>query len=373
MAYEFPTGHSHWDKLEREAINRVLDSEWVTMGEETAALESEFAAYIGRKYAVATNSGSAANQIATAALFHLKDNPLRVGDRAVVPAIAWATTFAPLVQSGLDLRVADTDATWNAVPLIVTSTPVPRLIVTCPVLGNPAYYAGWEKAAAVTKAYLIEDACESLGASVDGKLCGTFGLMSTFSGFYSHQLSAIELGLVGTNDAECYRLLRMLRSHGWTRDVQKAETFDDEYRFEIFGFNCRPSEVNSAVARVQLRKLPGFIAERRHNYQHFIGLTKDLDITPVRENGFMSPFGFQFSVTDNATRLRLVTALRAASIDCRLPAGGSFLRHPYSARWQNQSTPNADRIHDTGMFLGNPPWPAPDLIERAVAVMRLVL
>lgn len=375
MAYDYPTAFSSWGPEEEAAIDRVLASGQWTMNGETAAFEDYFAAYHGRKYGVMTNSGSSANLVATAALFHVKDNPLRRGDRAVVPAMAWSTTYSPLMLHDLDLVVADVDAGWNAVPnrSELMNSPRVRLLVLCPVLGNPANYAEWGVWNDLRDTFVIEDACESLGAHQDGKLCGTFGMISTFSFFYSHQVSAVESGICLTDDPELYRLMKMVRAHGWTRDVEKADLFDSEYRFEIPGLNVRPTEIYAAVASEQFRKLPTFIEARRANYFDFLGLTEDFPITPVKQNGFMSPFGLHFTVADNATRLRLVTALRAESIDCRQPCGGSFLRHPYSARWQNQRTPFADRIHDTGMFLGNPPWPAPDLIERAVAVMRRVL
>jgi dTDP-4-amino-4,6-dideoxygalactose transaminase len=114
-------------------------------------------------------------------------------------------------------------------------------------------------------------------------------------------------------------------------------------------------------------------AERRLNWQRFAS-TAPATVKPQRIfDGSIAPFGFAFEVEDNAARRRLAAALRAEGIDARLPTGGSFTRHPYAAPWRDQPTPRADLIHDRGMFLGLAPYPIPDLIERAVAVMKRVL
>src|SRR5262249_16418346 len=160
-------------------------------GREVEAFEHEFAAYHGMKHAVMVNSGSSANLIAVACLFHKSENPLYRNNVAAVPAIAWATTYAPLVQHGLHLLIEDVDETWQAVktswePPIVQ----PRLRMFVPILGNAL--AVWD----TVSDYMIVDCCESIGVRIDNQLCGTRGHLNTFSLFYSHQLSAIEGGVI---------------------------------------------------------------------------------------------------------------------------------------------------------------------------------
>ncbi len=376
MAYSYPTAFSHWGIEEHAAIQRVIQSGKFTMGAECEAFEQEFADYHSMKYGVMTNSGSSANLLMIATLFHVHHNPLKRGDKVIVPALAWSTTYAPLVQMGLDLVLADCDETWNATRQSLLTVEDSRIIVGCSILGNPAFSYLWRDWAEYSGAYYVEDNCESLGAKfTDGVLCGTEGIMNTFSFFYSHQLSAIEGGMILTNDEECYRLLRMLRAHGWTRDVTKPATFADEYDFELFGYNLRPLEIHAAVAREQLKKLDGFIAARLNNWQIFqemadqAGLLEWIALPPW--NGSPSPFGIQFQVDTNenillceSKRAKIVKALRANGIDCRLPTGGSFRLHKYGAPWRDQSTPNADRIHRTGLFIGNAPYDISDKIER---------
>ena len=397
--WHYPTAFSYWSEEEHAAIARVIASGRFTMGAEVEAFEHEFAAFHGMKHGVMVNSGSSANLLAVAALFHKADDPLTrprpdeiVFDErgstgrivptpklpcvVLVPALAWSTTYAPLVQHGLDLHLLDCDETWNApVPEWYPKTNL-RLIVACSILGNPGYLAEWQREAHKQGAYLIEDNCESFGAWArdgDETLCGTTGIMNTFSFFYSHQISAIEGGMILTNDAECARLCRVLRAHGWTRDVKKPERFEDEYDFELFGYNLRPLEMHAAVAREQLKKQQTHGRARRANALHFAALTVNLPITLPKSNGRINPFGLAFTCETQKVRTELAIAFRAEGIDCRLPTGGSFRMHPYGIQYAGQETPTADDVHRRGMFLGCAPYDISDKIERAVKVIRETL
>jgi CDP-6-deoxy-D-xylo-4-hexulose-3-dehydrase len=362
----FPTAYSVWGEEEHAAIARVLASGRLTMGPEVEAFEHEFAQWHGMKHAVMVNSGSSANLVAVAAMFHRQDRPLKRGDKVVVPALAWATTYAPLVQHGLELVVADCNDQWNVGQY--HGEPAISLQVVCSILGNPAHFWGeapWP---------IIEDNCESIGAvDLKRRKCGTRGLMNTFSLFWSHQLSAVEGGVVLTSDDECAELCRMLRAHGWSRDVRKPASFCDEYDFHLMGYNLRPTEIYAAVAREQLRKLPIFIEKRTANWKLFQTLVADLPVKLPVSNGTQSPFGLHFECMGWRGRNHLVHKLREAGIDCRLPTGGSFRRHRYGAPWADQPAPRADRIHDCGLFLGNGPLDLTPQIEKAVGVMREAL
>ena len=374
----YPTGFSAWGPEEADACERVMASGRFTYGREVEAFEEELAAFHGRKYACMCNSGSSANWLAVAALFHLEENPLQRDDLALAPGIAWATSYNPLMQHGMRLRVADVDATWNVPCGGIREKP--RLVVTCPVLGNPCDYIGYQKALSSRDAYWIDDACESAGAWIgplgEQRYCGSFGIMSTMSFFMSHQIAAIEGGAVLTDSEECYRWCRILRNHGWTRDTDQPEDFAHEYNFVAAGMNLRPVEMHAAIAREQLKKLEVHSRYRQANWNNFETACTGLPIQvpPKLRNAVRSPFGFNFIVESKDVRAKLVAAFRGASIDCRLPTGGSFLQHPYSAPFRDgQHTPVADRIHNTGIFLGIAPHEMNDKIERAVRVMKETL
>lgn len=372
--YWFPTAFSAWDDQERAAMARVVASGRFTAGDEVRAFEGEFAALHDMLYGVMVNSGSSANLLAVAALFHVKQSPLKRGDRAIVPAMAWATTYAPLVQYGLDLVLVDCDDTWNMRPNLTSEVKEhsPRLIIGCSILGNPGHLSDWRMNAAGGNTYFIEDNCESIGAATDGRFCGTFGDMNTFSFFYSHQLSAIEGGMILTNHAECADLCRMLRDHGMTRSVGKISRFEDEYDFRLMGYNLRPLEMHAAIAREQLKKLPTLIKARTENLSYFIERCKELEIpvTFQKHIGSQSPFGIAFACENTEERSNLVTALRSNGVDCRLTCGGSFRKHEYGKQWSNQKTPVADRIHDTALFIGCPPYESKEQIDRIILVIK---
>jgi CDP-6-deoxy-D-xylo-4-hexulose-3-dehydrase len=363
----FPTAFSSWspndDGPEDRAYKRAYASGRLTMGAEVAAFEEEFANYHGRRHCIMVNSGSSANLVAVAAL---SQNGLLGTGYASVPAISWATTYAPLVHFGYELAVNDVDDTWNAAQMKIGTGEVP-LYVAVSILGNPAHYA------VEFPLIALEDNCESLGArTVDGKLMGTFGRLSTSSFFYSHQLSAIEGGAILTDDDKLARLCRLLRNHGnegWGR----AE-LEEQYDFSLFGYNLRPVETHAAVAREQLKNLDEMISFRRMNLFDFLQETRGLPIVHQKLNGDKpSPFGLAFECESREARARLARALRANGVDCRLPTGGSFRKHSYGKPWADQETPRADRIHSCGMFCGNAPYPIPEKIELLVKIMRETL
>jgi len=371
----YPTAFSLWGDEEYEAIGRVVQTDRFTMGEEVAAFEREFADYHGMKHGIMVNSGSSANLIMVAALFAL--GRLQRGDKVLVPALAWSTTYAPLIQHGLDLELVDCDGTWCAFDPEPLDHEDIKLIVSVPILGAPQVYANTQRMVADTWCIpMVEDNCEALGASVHGHPCGTRGLMNSFSFFYSHQLSAIEGGMVLTDDDDCARMCRILRAHGWTRDVEAPKSFDEEYNFTHFGYNVRPVEMHAAIARCQLRKLKDFVDARRANLKFFHS-RRDYYGLPIKlqqvKGLYTSPFALPFMVETSELRNKVVVALRAADIDCRLPTGGCFQMHPYGAPWRDQATPNARRVHETGLFLGNAPFAIEDKIDRACQIIQAAL
>lgn len=381
MSYRYPTAFRSWGPEEYSAVARVIASDRYTQGPEVEAFEAELAAYNGRKYAIYVNSGSSANLVMVAALFHLERNPLQPGDKVIVPAMAWGTTYAPLVQYGLDLVLVDVNAGWNADRVLALEHSFETLrdvkaVVGCSILGNPGDLFSWQQASHQQKIFFLNDDCESLGARINGRTTGFYGLMATQSFFISHQVAGIEGGAILTDDDECAHLCRLIRNHGNAGFLKKNAPFSESYDFRLMGYNLRGLEMHAAVSREQLRKLDGFIEARQRNLAYFRHEAGDLPIELQwfpRDLEGASPFGLQFTVESEDVRGRLVTELRGAGIDCRLPTGGSFRLHKYGERWANQATPNADRIHRTGLFLGNAPFDIADKINAAVKVMRSVL
>src|SRR5215469_14729639 len=164
-----------WGPEETEAIQRVLASGRLTIGPNVAAFEEAFAAYHGRRYAVMVNSGSSANLLSVAALFYKKDRPLQRGDEVIVPAISWATTYHPLQQYGLKLKIVDVELDTINLDTSQIETaigPRTRAIVGVSILGNPAALDTMRQFADEHGLYFFEDNCESMDAELKGRKAG---------------------------------------------------------------------------------------------------------------------------------------------------------------------------------------------------------
>ena len=371
MAYELAS--TTWGQEELDAIQRVIKRDQYTMHDEVRALEAEFAAYHGMRHGIMVNSGSSANLIGVAALFYKKDHPLQRGDEVIVPAISWATTYHPLQQYGLKLKFVDIELdTLNVDPRQLEDAigPKTRMIMAVSILGNPAALDVMKRLCDKHRLYFFEDNCESMDAELAGRKAGTFGHLNTFSFFYSHHIATMEGGMILTDDEELAHLCKSMRAHGWTRDLpsgsplyeRKGSDHFEAYRFILPGYNVRPLEMSGAIGREQLKKLPGFTAQRRKNLALFQELFRGDNrfITP-RENGKSSSFCFPIVLNPQlgVDRERIFAALHKADIRFRIITGGNFLRHDvikyYDYEIHGGAAPNSDIAHDNGFFVGNHP------------------
>lgn len=359
-----------WGQEELDALQTVMDSGFFTMGPRVAEFEQKFSAYHNKQYGIMVNSGSSANLIAIAALFFKKDNPLQRGDEVLVPALSWATTYHPLQQYGLKVRFVDIALdSLNMDPALIEAaiTPATKMILGVSILGNPAALDVMRDVADRHGLYFMEDNCESMDAELNGKKTGTYGDLNTFSFFFSHHISTMEGGMILTDDEELYQLCRCLRAHGWTRDLpedsllyeRKGEDLFEAYRFILPGYNVRPTELNAAAGLEQLKKLPGFTAERRKNWALFVELFgNDERFIIQKENGKTSCFCFTIVLNPemNLDRKAIFAALTEAKIGFRIITGGSFLKHDVIKYYDySEATPivNAHIAHDYGFFVGN--------------------
>lgn len=359
-----------WDEQEIDAINDVVKSGKYSMGERVLAFEDEFAKKAGSKFSVMVNSGSSANLILVSACRYLKKPKLVPGDEVIVPAVSWSTTYYPVTQIGAVLKFVDIDP--DTLNIDVTKieeaiTPKTKAILVVNLLGNPADWDSLKIIANKHGLLLLEDNCESLGATLGGKQLGTFGLGGTYSSFFSHHISTMEGGLIATDDEELYQVMKSLRAHGWTRDLPEknhvydktGNAWDDLFRFVLPGYNVRPLEMEAAIGSVQLRKLDSFIAARRKNAELFQSAMHGLDGYRIqKENGDSSWFGFSLILDGKleGKRAGLIAALTQAEIDSRPIVTGNFARNPvieHLPHLEIGPLPGADDIHDNGLFVGN--------------------
>jgi CDP-6-deoxy-D-xylo-4-hexulose-3-dehydrase len=384
MFYELAA--STWGPEELAAIQRVIASDRLTIGPNVAAFERAFADYHKSKFAVMANSGSSANLLAVAALFYKKERPLHRGDEVIVPAISWATTYHPLQQYGLKLKIVDVELDTiniDTAQLGAAVGPRTRAIVGVSILGNPAALDVLRRFADERGLYFIEDNCESLDAELAGRKAGTFGHIGTFSTFFSHHISTMEGGMVLTDDQELYELAKSMRSHGWVRDLpensmiyeKRPDDFYEAYRFILPGYNVRPLELSGAIGIEQLKKLPAMTAARRRNWelfkQHFGG---DNRFIIQRDNGKSSAFCFTIVLNPDAglARVKIMQALKKADIGYRIITGGCITRHDVIKHYDYECVdglPNANLVHDNGFFVGNHPFDLTPQITRLHEVL----
>ena len=377
---------SSWGTEEIDAMQRVISSGMFTMGEHVRRFEEDFARKFGTKHALMVSSGSAANLVGVAALFYAGKRPLQRGDEVIVPAISWSTTYYPLQQYGLKLRFVDVELeTLNidVSKLEQALTPRTRMVVAVSILGNPCALDVLRAFCDKHRLVLFEDNCESMGASLNGKQCGTFGDLGTFSSFFSHHISTMEGGVLVTDNSELYHVAKSIRAHGWTRDLpsdttifeKKDDDFYEAYRFILPGYNARPLELSGAIGVEQLKKLDRMVEVRRRNAELFVALMRgDERFIIQRENGRSSWFAFTIVLNPKCDlqRAKIMNALKEADIGFRIITGGCFLRHDVIKYFDYERVGemrNADLAHDRGFFVGNHPRELRPQIERLRAVL----
>jgi CDP-4-dehydro-6-deoxyglucose reductase, E1 len=369
---EYNLAESSWGQEEIEALHKIIDGGRFTMGENVKRFEENFAQKFGVKHALMTSSGSTANLIGIASLFFKKDRPLKRGDEVIVPSISWATTFYPLQQYGLKLRFLDVELetlNMDVSQLEKALTPKTKMVVGVSILGNPCALDKIRDFCDQKGLIFFEDNCESMGAELNGKPCGTFGDIGTFSSFFSHHISTMEGGILVTNDEELYHIAKSIRAHGWSRDLPSdSKVFDkgkddffEAYRFILPGYNARPLEMSGAIGIEQLKKLDQMIDVRRKNAALFVRLFgSDERFIIQQENGKSSWFSFTMILHPDfkVSRDHINQGLRNANIEFRIITGGNFLRHDVIKYFDYECVgdiKNANITHDRGFFVGNFP------------------
>lgn len=377
----YPLANSSWDEEEIAAIQSVVESGMFTMGPRVAEFERAFADYTGAKHCVMVNSGSSANLLMVAALRYRKENALEPGAEVIVPAVSWGTTYYPLYQYGLKLKFVDVDRdtlNYDLDKLAAAVGPETRAIMIVNLLGNPNDFARIDEIVAGRDIVLMEDNCESMGATFEGRQAGTFGVMGSFSAFFSHHISTMEGGMVVTDDEELYHILLALRAHGWTRNLPKVnhvstpksdDPFVESFRFILPGYNVRPLEMSGAIGLAQVAKLPRLVTERRANAQRFAELMQAYPfVRTQREIGQSSWFGFSMVVAPDApiTRADLLAAFARAEIDVRPIVSGNFAKNEVLSWFDytvSGSLANAEELDAAGLFIGNHHYPLKEEFE----------
>lgn len=351
---------------------------WLTTGRYAQEFETEFARYLGTRYAILTNSGSSANLLALAALTspRLEDRRLFEGDEVITVAAGFPTSLNPIIQNRLVPVFVDIDLGTYAVKvdeLEAAIGPRTRAIVLAHTLGNPFDLDLVMEIAKKKNLWLIEDNCDSLGSVYNGKKTGSFGDISTASFYPAHHITMGEGGCVSTNDPNLKIIIESFRD--WGRDCYcptgKDNTcgkrfdwqlgslphgYDHKYIFSHIGYNLKLTDMQAAIGLAQLAKLPDFVEARKRNWQYLQEGLKPFEehiIFPeAMKNSEPSWFGFVMTTRPGSpvNRSELVNFLEINKIATRHIFGGNLVRQP---AYQNIEMRVASTLSNSDYVMNN--------------------
>lgn len=377
--YWYPLAMATYGPEEVLAALSSLCSFRTTMWERTAEFERAFGDRFGGE-AVMVNSGSSADLLVAFGLHELSGGPLKSGDEVLAPSVTWPTQLWSLLMAGFSVRMVDVDPRTLNVDLDDLEsriTPRTRAISLVHLMGNPVDMDRVLEICERHDLLLIEDCCESLGATWKGRHVGTFGQAGTYSFFFSHHMVTMEGGMILTQDPELAERYRLLRAHGWSRNLRRPPAaqpgLDPRYTFLSWGFNVRPTELQAGFGLVQLERFPGFQEHRRANARLFLDRMEPyvdrLRVMSVPAGGECSWFALPMIVQEGAgfTRDELAAYLEFEGVETRPIVAGNLAAHPASHGFPNLEfgdLPGAELIHERGLYLGLHPVDSSDSLDR---------
>ena len=384
----------------RNLAGSALDF-WLTAGPNALKFEETMKEFFGARRFLAVNSGSSANLIMVSTLCQdelerrlPKTGPRRMvpGDEVITPAVTFPTTLNPILQNGLVPVFVDCElGTYNIDPALIEGAigPRTRAIFAPHTVGNPLDMDRLTDIAERHNLWLLEDGCDALGATFDGRLVGTFGQMSSLSFYPAHHITMGEGGGVVVNDLALMKTATSMRDwgrdcycepgmndtcgrrFGWTLgDLPPG--YDHKYTYSSIGYNLKIGDMQAAVGLAQAARIDDFVARRRANFAHYMDRLAPLEgqivLPVVHPKASPSPFGFPITVREGIDRNALVRWLEDAKIETRLVFGGNILRQPgyrSIARRVHGELANSDAIMNRALFIGVYPGLTPEMIDYA--------
>lgn len=355
----------------------IRSTSQLSFGSECENFERNFSFYQKRKYCVFLNSGSSANLAITQALINLRR--LKRGDLVGFSALTWSTNAMPLIELGLkaipiDVEIDTLNVSSAKLIEILRKYPLKALIITN-LLGFCDDIEEIKRICEAKKIILVEDNCESLGTIYKGKKLGNFGAASTFSFYVGHHMSTIEGGAVCTDDGTLANMLRLVRAHGWDRNLstidqdkirikhQVNSTFYSRYTFYDLGYNLRPTEISGFIGNNQIEYIDEIIKKRNKNFIKYANKIYKLGNSyyPIKYDhiDFVSNFAVPVVCKSVEIRNKLVDLCNDV-VEIRPIVGGDITSQPFYLRHTKDYSksffnPNANLIHNQGLYFGNNP------------------
>jgi CDP-6-deoxy-D-xylo-4-hexulose-3-dehydrase len=365
------------NNLAREDLDALIehlkqDDPILTNGPHVRAFEQEWSDWLGTRYSVFVNSGASANLL-TMAILKLNHPE---GGEVIVPPLTWVSDVASIIQNGFRPVFVDIDPStlsMDSSKVIAALTDQTRAVFMTHAQGFNGLSDQLLKHLETAGIPLIEDVCESHGATHNGRKLGSFGWISNFSYYYAHHMTTIEGGMISTNDPDVYQTARMLRSHGMVRESNDSSTRDlyardfpelnPDFIFAHAAYNVRNTELGGILGRRQLKRLDHNIQRRNSNFQRFLShINGEKFRTEFKTEGSSNyAFNLVLRKPDMDYASRLMTALRNAGVEFRRGSagGGNQLRQPYLKSVvppeHYKKFPETDHIHFYGFYIGNFP------------------
>lgn len=387
----------------KNMVDASLDG-WLTTGRFNDEFERRLAKFLGVAYLMTVNSGSSANLVAFSTLTsdRLGDRAIKPGDEVIGVAAGFPTTVNPIIQFGAIPVFVDVElATYNidATKIEAAISSKTKAIMLAHTLGNPYNLAVIKSLCEKYNLWLIEDCCDALGATYDGKLVGTFGDIGTMSFYPAHHITMGEGGAVFTNNPELKLIAESFRD--WGRDCYCApgkdntcgkrfcwklgdlpEGYDHKYTYSHLGYNLKITDMQAACGLAQLDKAPAFIQARKDNFaflkERLAGCEEYLILPEATPNSDPSWFGFPITLKENApvTRIELLTYLDQEKVGTRLLFAGNLTRQPYM-KGRNYRVSgelkNTDTIMNNTFWIGVQPSLTREMLEYSASKIEMFL
>lgn len=370
--FKWPLMHDNITQQDVEVLIDFLKTKpRLTQSTQVRQFEEEWSRWLGVKYSVFVNSGSSANLI-TMALLKILFEPGEI----IVPTLTWVSDIASVLQNGFVPVFVDLNPKTLCMDpdqVISRITPETRAVFLTHVQGFNGLTEDLLETLNKKNIPLIEDVCESHGATFNNQKLGSFGLISNFSFYFAHHMTTVEGGMVCTQDRHIYEMLRMLRSHGLVREstsnriqeeyIEKHPDLSPEFIFAFPAYNVRNTEIGAVLGRNQLKHLDGNNKRRRVSFNLFL---EHLDSNKYRtdfdlEGSCNYAFTLVIKEPDPKFRDKVEQSLRSAGIEFRRGSsgGGNQLRQPYLSEIlpniEYNNFPEIEHIHFYGYYIGNYP------------------
>lgn len=373
------------NNIAREDIDVLIEflkgMPYLTQSSNVQAFENEWSEWLGVRYSVYVNSGASANLVTIAAMKHLYG-----GGEIIVPTLTWVSDIACVLQNGFTPVFVDINPKnlcMDDEQVIAKLSDKTRAVFITHTQGFNGLTDRLISTLKERNIPLIEDVCESHGATFKGKKLGSFGLISNFSFYFAHHMSTVEGGMVCTNDRNIYETVRMLRSHGMVREavnegikqkyIAENPQLSPDFIFAYPAYNVRNTEIGAVIGRNQLKRLDENNIKRNRNFGIFL---KNLDGNKYRtdfdlEGSCNYAFNLVIKKPNPKFRDKVEKSLRQAGVEFRRGSsgGGNQLRQPYlkaiipDKEWEKY--PQVEHVHFYGYYIGN----YPDLKRRKILAL----